>query len=432
MRRREFLSAATILSGAALAGCGRCEETGAGGPVELVFAHGKHPRYLFLSGLIRQFEAEHPGVRVREVVLPSSSDEMHQFYVINLAAGAADFDILDMDVIWVPEFARAGWLEELTPHVTDAELTPLHAGARRADWLDGKLFGVPWFVDAGVLYYRKDLLEAHGLGAPQTYSELLEQAQSILASAREERLYGFVWQGKQYEGLVCAALEFIRGNGGDILGPDGEVTLEKRETLAALEFMNGLIRKYDVTPELVTTLDEEASRHIFQSGRAVFMRNWPYAWRLLGLEDSPVAGRVGLTIVPHFDGHASAPTLGGWHLGVSARSRYKREAIEFLRFFIRYSSQKEVLLKVGVLAAHQQIYQDPEVRAVLPHLPELLPALEAAEPRPVSPYYLMISQMVQPELSAVVAGIRSPARAMEIAAQQVEHLLRTAQAGAKA
>lgn len=391
--------------------------------VTIVFKHAKHPRYAYLATLIQQFEADHPRIRVREDILPASTDEQHQFYVINLAGRAADFDVIDMDIIWVPEFARAGWLMELTERITPEELAPLNPAALEADRHDGRLWGVPWFVDAGMLFYRQDLLERHGFEPPTTYPELLEQAKRILAGEDDPRLSGFVWQGLQYEGLVCAALEFIRGNGGDVLDSQGRPSLRAPATVQALEFMDALIRNYRVTPPLVSTLNEEAARHIFQSGRALFMRNWPYVWRLLNQEGSPVAGRVGMTLVPHFPGHASAPTMGGFHLGVNAFSRHPEEALAFLRFMIRFEAQKQILLNVGVLPAHRDVLQDPEVLAAMPHLVHLVPALERVRPRPVTPYYLMISQILQPELSAVVAGIRGPEEAMRIAERQVQHLL---------
>ncbi len=423
MQHRLFLLNAALLLGVLSGACARNQVSGPGGPVTLVFKHAKHPRYAFLTQVVREFEAENPQIRIREEILPASTDEQHQFYVINLAAGANDFDVLDMDVIWVPEFARAGWLEELTSHVSAAELEPLNPAAVRADWLEKRLFAVPWFVDAGVLYYRKDLLSKYGFGPPTTYPELVEISHKILGEERDPRLSGFLWQGMQYEGLVCAALEFIRGNGGDLLHGDGQPALSEPATLEALHFMSDLIRADNVTPPLVTTLNEEAARNIFQSGRAIFMRNWPYAWQLLSQPNSPVAGRVGIAMVPHFPGHASAPTLGGFHLGVNTHSRHKSEATAFVRFMIRYRVQKEILLNVGVLPAHRNVYSDPEVRQALPFLADLLPALERVQPRPVTSYYLMISQILQPELSAVVAGIRSPERAMRSAGQQITHLL---------
>ncbi len=399
------------------------DRASANNEITLIFTHAKHPRYAELSKLVRDFEAENPGIRIAENVIPSSTDEQHQFYVINLAGGAADFDLLDMDVIWVPEFARAGWLLDITGAIPADELAPLHKGALRADTLDGRLYGVPWFVDAGVLYYRADLLEKHSRRPPETYIELAETARVIQAAENNPRLAGFLWQGMQYEGLVCAALEVIRGNGGDLLDAAGRPRLTAPRTVAALRQMEAWIRTERITPELVTTLNEEASRHIFQSGRAIFMRNWPYAWKLLNQEGSPVRGRVGVIPAPHFPGGESSPTLGGFHLGVNRRSRHPEAALKFVRYMIRKESQKRILLDLGVLPAHMAVYDDAEAIAAVPQLPRLRPAVARAQPRPVTPYYLMISQIIQPELSAVVAGIRSPEDAMQSAQKQVEHLL---------
>lgn len=423
MRRRVLTTGLALLVLFPAGACRRAAQPRPGEPVTIVYKHGKHPRYRYFAELIRRFEAEHPGIRVREELLPATTDEQHQFYVINLAAGAADFDVVDMDVIWVPEFARAGWLVDLTSHVPTGELTPLNRSALQADWLDGRLYAVPMFVDVGMLYYRRDLLEKHGFAPPRTYPELVSQAKHILAAENNPRLVGFVWQGMQYEGLVCAALEVIRGNGGDVLDAAGGPALTETATLEALEFLDALIREHGVTPPLVSTLNEEATRHIFQSGRAVFMRNWPYAWPLLQQAGSPVAGRTGMALVPHFPGNTSAPTLGGWHLGVNAYSRHPWAAVQFVRFMIREQVQRDILLNVGVLAAHGRVFDDPDVRAAIPSPETLLMALEQVRPRPITPYYLMISQILQPELSAVVAGIRSPREAMGIAEQQLRHLL---------
>jgi multiple sugar transport system substrate-binding protein len=420
------VTAALCLGGVLLlAGCAPrpMRQADAEGRVTLVFKHAKHPRYTVVSELIQQFERENPGIRVVEELLPASTDEQHQFYVLNLAANAADFDVLDMDVIWVPEFARAGWLADLTDALPREDLAPLHAAALQADWHEGRLYGAPWFVDTGILYYRKDLLDKYGFAPPRTYPELLAAAQEILAREKDPRLSGFVWQGMQYEGLICAALEFIRGNGGDVLDAAGQPALTSQATLEAVRFMRALVAEHGVTPALVTTLNEEAARHIFQSGRAIFMRNWPYARALVEQAGSPVAGRIGVTLIPHFPGGESAPTMGGFHLGVNRNSPHQAEAVKFLRFMLRYEVQKQVLLRVGVLAAHRELYRDPEVLAALPHLRDLLPALEHVQPRPVTPYYLMISQILQPELSAAVAGIRTPEEAMESARKQIAHLL---------
>src|SRR5690606_30420613 len=173
--------------------------------VTLVFKHARlfgDPRAL--AALVRDYEARHPGVRVRTETLPSSSDEQHLYYVINLRAGARDFDVFALDVIWVAEFARAGWLADLTALLSAAEQRAFFDGPMQAARYGGRLYAIPWFMDAGLLYYRKDLLAKHGYAPPRTWEQLARAARAI--SAREPGVYGFVWQGKQYEGLVCNGL----------------------------------------------------------------------------------------------------------------------------------------------------------------------------------------------------------------------------------
>ena len=191
-------------------------------PIRLVF---KHPRLLSneapLRALLDQFRREHPSLQVDEEVLPSSSDQQHLFYVTNLEAEASDFDVFALDVIWIPEFRRAGWLVNLTPHLKPGELDDFLAAPVRAATHNGRMYAMPWFADAGVLYYRRDLLDKYGFAPPQTITALTHIAQRILHGERNPQLTGFVWQGKQYEGLMCVALEFMRAYGGGILDEHG-------------------------------------------------------------------------------------------------------------------------------------------------------------------------------------------------------------------
>ena len=411
MRRREFLTGLGVATAAgALVGCKAVP-----GPEPLVFAHGRHPRYAFLSEIVRLFETENTDVRVREVVLPAASDEIYQRFATNLGAGSHEFDVLDLDGIWVAEFARAGWLDDLGAHLRPAELEPLHVAARKAGQWEGKLYALPWFVDAGMLYYRRDLLEKYRFVPPATYPELVQQAKRILTGERNPELAGFIWPGVQSEALVCVALEFIRGNGGELRAVPG--------AFDALRFMGDLIRRHGVTPQLVSTLGEESARQMFQSGRAVFLCDWASVWHLLNHQDSPVAGRVGLALVPHSPGHASVPMLRGAYLAVNARSKMKDAALRFLRFLTSLRVQKEIIESVGVLAAHTGVYRDSAMQAAMPQLAQIVPALDLAQPRPVTPYYRRISQILQLELGAVLAGKRSPEEAMHNAARQIKTVL---------
>jgi len=403
-------------------GCAR-EQQGEG-PLSLVF---KHPKLLSreepLRVLLDQFQRAHPHVQLQEEILPASSDQQHLFYVTNLEAGATDFDVFALDVIWVPEFRRAGWLHDLTAYLGPEGLKDFFPHAVEAATHAGRIYAVPWFLDAGVLYYRRDLLDQYGLALPRTLAELTGAAQRILAGEANPRLAGFVWQGKQYEGLVCVALEFIRAYGGEVLDEQGEPLLTQPAAVAGIGALRALIAQDHVSPPWVTTADEETARHVFAGGEAVFMRNWPYAWALLNAEGSPVRGRVGVTALPGSEAHPGVPTLGGWHLGINRFSRHPDLAWELVSFLTSVESQRSLALAGGLKPTRIAVYKDSRAQQEDPALALFFPLLWSARPRPVTPFYLMLSQVLQGELSAAVAGIKPAAGALSEAEQQIRRIL---------
>ncbi len=386
-----------------------------------MFKHGKVPGDpAAFRRLLDRFEREHPGIRVRDETLPSNTDEQHQFYAVNLESRSRDFDVFSLDVIWVPEFARAGWLRDVEHLFPPAERRAFFPGPVEAVVFENKPYAIPWYIDAGVLYYRSDLLAKYGRPVPKTWQELVSTAREILG--REQGVYGYIWQGKQYEGLVCNVLEFIWSNGGNVLS-DEKPVLASRMNEEALSFMRDLIVKYRITPPLVTTAIEEPTRQLFGSGRAVFLRNWPYAWTIFNRTDSTVKGRVGMAELPAFPGHGSASTLGGWQLGVNRYSRHPEAAEKFLLFMTSADVQKEMALTVGYKPPRRALYSDPELLLRQPDLAMLYPIFMKARPRPVTPYYMMITGVLQPEFSAAISGIKSPGAALASAQKQVSHIL---------
>jgi trehalose/maltose transport system substrate-binding protein len=390
----------------------------------IVFKHGKvaaDPRVM--AALLREFEERHPGVKVQEEILPSSSDQQHQFYVMTLEGRQAPFDLLAADTIWVQEFARSGWIRPLDNLLAPAERELLFPGPLLAATFQGRLYAMPWYMDAGLLYYRRDLLDLYGFSPPRTWPELAAVARRILDAEQNPRLAGFVWQGKQYEGLICVALEFLRSSGSGLW--------EGNETSAgtALQFMRDLIAKDGVTPLTVATADEEGTRHLFGAGRAIFLRNWPYAWSLFQQEGSAVKGKVGIAPLPSFPGHAGVPTLGGWTLAIPTRAPHPQEAADLIRYLSSPDVQRRMALEIGYKPVRRDLYADGRLLRAQPWLRDLQPTFLAAKPRPVTPYYLMLSQMAQPELSAVVVGMKSPEEALQSIRTQAAFILGSPQPG---
>lgn len=405
----------------ALQGCAKGGKQN-GEKVTLVFKHGKiagDPEAF--TRVLERFEKLNPDIRIKDETLPATTDQQHQFYVINLEGKSSDFDVFSMDVIWVPELARAGWLKDLSHMLPPESRDEFFAGPMDAVTYNGRVYALPWYIDAGILYYRKDLLEKYGFSPPETWEELVRQASVIIEA--EPDMYGFIWQGKQYEGLICNALEYMWSNGGEVVR-GGRVLIDSPQNRRALGFMRELIYEYRVTPDFVTTAIEETTRHIFGNGKAVFMRNWPYAWNIFERTGSPVKGKVGVAILPSFPGHEPASTLGGWQLGINKYSDHPEEAARFIEFLTSHETQKTIALTIGYKPTRRSLYKDQELMAAQPFIVSLYDVLEHAKPRPVTPFYMMISQILQPEFSAILSGMKEPEDALRSAKGQIEHILR--------
>ncbi|AGC49223.1 putative sugar ABC transporter periplasmic sugar-binding protein [Myxococcus stipitatus DSM 14675] len=368
--------------------------------------------------LLARFERENPGVTLVTEALPNSSDLAHQFFLTALGGGAADFDVLIADVVWVPEFARAGWIADLSeafpPERVKAEFLP---GPVEAAVLEGRTYAVPWYLDVGVLYFRTDLVPR----APRTYAELERFA--LEARAKVTGMQGFVWQGRQYEGLSCNVYEALWGHGGRALGDGGRVLLDTEAGREALAYLRGLLTR-GVSPETVMAFGEEESRRVFQEGRAVFMRNWPYAWGEAQKEDSPIRGRVGMAPLPTVDGAPGFGALGGYQLAVNAHVSPERKKLAAK--LIAHLTSHEANLVLAVHYARnpprKAVYDDPRLKARAPFIASLREMAERARSRPATPYYNLIADVLQSEFSAAVAGLRTPEAALQRAQRQVDHL----------
>ena len=375
----------------------------------------------FWEPIARSFERDHPGLRVDLVEGPQSTDLRENLYTASLLARDPTFDLVYMDVTWTAKFAAAGWLVPLDSLLPETELALFLPAALAAGKYKGRLYRVPVRTDLGLLYYRRDLLEAAGHPPPRTFTEL-EQTARALQSPPE--VWGFAWQGRQYEGLVCGFLEVLRGHGGfwvDVATLT--VGLDRPEAEAALTYLIRCVRTEPISPPGTTTYQEEESRRLFQDGRAVFLRNWPYAWRLAQAADSRIQGRVGVVPMVHVPGSRSAGTLGGWGLGVSAFSRRQALAIEFITAATTLTSQRALCVPTGYAPARQDAYADSQLLKANPFLTELLRLHDNAVARPAIARYALASDILQRHLSAALAGTEKPDDALRMAARETRAML---------
>ncbi|TBW51266.1 ABC transporter substrate-binding protein [Marinobacter halodurans] len=328
--------------------------------------------------------AEKTGNQVKVVSTPNSSTERLSLYQQLLAAQSGDVDVFQIDVIW-PGMLADNFID-LSKYSNGAEKEHFQSLVRN-DTVDGRLVAMPWFTDAGVLYYRKDLLEKYDQPVPETWAQLTDVAKTVQAGERKagnDKMWGFVWQGRAYEGLTCDALEWLASyNAGTIVDRDGKVTVDNPQAVKALEMAHSWIDT--ISPVSVLNYTEEEARGVFQSGNAVFMRNWPYAWSLAQSADSPVKGKVGVVALPKGgeDGR-HAGTLGGWQLAVSKYSAHPEVAADLVMYLTSYKEQKRRAIEGSYNPTRPELYKDEEVLAKVPFFGDLFETFKNGVPRPSS------------------------------------------------
>ena len=354
--------------------------------------------------LIAGFEARHPGVKVVREVGPQSSTEFHDLVTQKLRNRDPEMDVFFMDVIWPGEFAAAGWALPLDGFFSAAQQKEFLTAPIAANRYQGRIYGVPLFVDAGMLYFRKDLLAKYRLAPPRTWPELVDQAKLILAQERDAYLTGYSAQFKQYEGLVCNLMEFIMSNGAALWDEQTlNSTLASSRATEAVRFVRDQVIR-TISHRGVLAYQEPESLALFTQGKALFHRNWPYAWEVANdPQRSKVAGHVGVIPLPSFPGHKSVATLGGWQLGISRFSRHPPLAWQFVEHMTSRDAQKQIALATGRGPARADLYRDAEILAKHPHFSARYDTFVLAEPRPRTPVYLPLSNIMQRYFSSAIA-----------------------------
>jgi trehalose/maltose transport system substrate-binding protein len=361
---------------------------------------------LLLREHLDRFE-QATGHTVAIIEMPSSSTDQLAQYRVWLADRRADLDVLFIDVIW--SGLLAGHLHDLTDaaaEIIDRHLPEIVA----SQTVDGRLVAIPYYTDAPALYYRTDLLEQHEKTPPETWGELEVTAREIMAAehaAGNTGLWGFVFQGALYEGLTCNALEWVASNdGGTFIDAEGRVVAVNDHAIRALDRAAGWVGT--IAPPGVIGYREEESRVFWQTGNAVFMRNWPYAYALGNAESSPIAGRFDVVPLPRGAmGTASAATLGGWNAAVSAYSAEPEAATELALFLTSEDIQKDRAIRYSFLPTIAALYDDPEIAEAQPLIPAWREVVENAVPRPSAPtgiHYSQVSQEIWTAAHNTIAG----------------------------
>ena len=368
--------------------------------------------------LVRTFNKEHEGrIHLNVIRGPLETESISDLAISSLLLGDTPFDGLLMDVTWVSKYAKAGWLSPLDDYFTDQDIAALAPGASEGNHAEGALQRWPLTSDIGLLYWRTDLMDE----PPRTPQDLETISRTLQASGQVP--FGYVWQGRQYEGLSCVFLEIMDGFGGEWYAPQtSAIGLDEPAGTAAATWLQHLIES-GISPRAVTNYAESESLQSFKSGESAFMRNWPYAWAELQKDDSPVKGKVGITTMVAESNQRPAATIGSWGLSLLKGSEHPQSTIEAIKYLTNEQSQRYLYTNFGYTPTQAALFNDEQLTRTHPSLVAIGEALPFARARPQTPLYAQMSDVLQRNLSSALTGVTPPSAAMYQAQQSTEQVL---------
>ena len=374
--------------------------------------------------IVKDFEKENPDIHLEIIEAPNATDLTENLYTAAFILGDSPYDLVYMDVIWTGKFAAAGWLLDLSDRISEDELKAFMDKDVEAGRYKGKLYRIPLRSDAGMLYYRTDLLEQIGAKPPETFEDLLKVSQQL--QEKKATRWGYVWQGAQYEGLPAMFVEILEGFGGFWVNSEtNEVGLDQPEAIKAVEFLRSAINK-NISPPGVTSYREEDTRRLFVSGESAFLRNWPYVWATANEEGSEIKGKVGIKPMVHIPGAKSGACLGGWGMGIAKTSKHPQEALKAIQYFTSKEAQRRFTLETASISSRRDLFSDPEIIAKYPHYPKFQQLVESAVLRPPIAQYAQASDILQRYLNAALSNRSlSVEKTMKAAANETRNLLKS-------
>ncbi len=371
---------------------------------------------------IKVWNKQHPDQKVSIVTLPDAADGQRNQLIQNAQLKSADFTVVRLDAVWTAEFAANGWVDALSS-VDFPMKGYLPATIETVKYFD-KVYAEPDATGAGLLYYRRDLLDSVGAKPPTTWAEMKATCAKIKAKQGNQSLGCYGGQFNKYEGLTVNFAEAVASAGGAITDADGKPQVDTPEAAKGLSFLvNGL--KDGTIPKAAITWQEEEGRQAFQSGKLIFLRNWAYVYALADKTDgsSKVAGKFGVAPLPGLNG-PGVSMLGGNNFAISSFAKNKGTAVAFIKYLNTPQAQKTRLLKTAAPPPLASLYTDPDLIKIYPYLPALKKSIEKAQPRPTVVQYGDVTLAIQDAVYSALQGQKPVDQALTELQKKLESIIK--------
>lgn len=374
-----------------------------------------------MNAIVAKFNESNPGVKV--AIDYVSYDALHDKIATSMATNPPAYDVILVDDIWYAEFAKNGYLWDVTSKITKETKDSIFAAAWDITTVNGVTYGMPWLLDEKYFFYNEKMLADAGIAAPpKTWEEL--EAQSLILKEKGIVEYPIVWSWAQAETAICDFVALLYGNGGRFTDENGKPAFNEAAGVETLQWMVDSIDKGIVNPASISYVEEDV-RNTFSQGKAAFAINWLYMYELAAInpDESQVVGQVKMSLIPAFEGNAapSSSINGSMGFSVVDKSPNREEAWKYVEFLTSEEIQREYSAHLPpVWSGNYEGEALNELMALNESNPVTVPMFKEQFPyshvRPKVPYYAEGSKALQLALQEALTKLKTPQQALDDAA----------------
>jgi len=373
--------------------------------------------------IISSFEKKYPHIKINLIALPSNTDKKLEILLYALNKKDSSIDLFDADITWPAILVNQNLVAPLNNYITTAESDLWIDSAVSANTINNNIYGVPYRLDAGMLYYRKDLLSKYNFSVPRTWDELINISKYIMK--KEPNMYGYAGSWKAFEGLTCNLLEFLWSFDGRLFSKKNELILSSSNNLKAITTMVNFRNKHHITPKDILNYSSGDARELFNSGHLVFLRDWSSEWsKSQDPNTSQVINKIDIANIPNAIYNKTTPSvIGGWQIMVSNYSNHKKEAALFAKY--RASEYPQILSAKNLshLPTLKSLYKNESVLKELPFLKKIKNIISNTKYRPIHPNYHEISKLLQTMTHNIFTFENTPAQGLKETELKISELL---------
>lgn len=329
-------------------------------PLKLYFADHISEAY---QEIIKEFNEKYKGqIEVVPVHIPFekfSTNDRKELLTRYLRNKSDRIDVFSVDVIWTKRFSK--WAvpfdRELSDFLTDSVLTEAIVSCR----YDDKYVAAPIFIDIGLMYYKENFVKQtknfeyykKKIDSSISFSDLSKIKNELRV---DENVY--IFPASDYEGLICGFYEIY----GELLGKRASndyFVFDEKAMALAYKTLSDCFNSTKITPKKTLNFRETESLDYFLKGNGIFLRGWPGLERnakALGYSQKDLEN-IKIAPTPSVEGRKGRAIVGGWNLMVSKFSNKKEAAFEFIKFFLKYETQKKLHLRGGYAPTNKNVYR---------------------------------------------------------------------------